>query len=510
MATSSLAFVPSRLLASRMSILPATRLLSIDRQSVQKRTSTPITQSPILATLCERTLWPQARSIATSSRPPSQRRLRIGPVNATQKPPALTAAARPSIDDNVPPLLDWRVPEADSRAPLVLRAILFFGATSAAIFAWAAWSSVSDTSRIAEEIRPGNGIFGDFSSFLSGTDTDSAAGGVSQQKLQVAKRQELAAKMGWQLTWLLGWCDQLYLPKETKDFVGWSYTWLAQRYLQLPDAKAVVVPILAINVGVFLAISLGRTGAFHGTLMRFMSRNFMHAPAANRMRTMATAAFSHAGLAHLFFNCYAIYSFAGFAFAHPRFLRDANGKHLHTAEASLWPQFLAFFLTAGMFASLSSHIVHRIMFEQARRTLGEQAARLSIGRIPSLGSSGSGYAIVSMFALAFGRDAEIGIPFLPIHAPAQDFFACLVALDLLGLLATVSGRYKSGLDHAAHLGGALFGYLYFKFGNPFWEGCKQVALQAQQKDGRSTDSTKGRPHPTNAKPDANRTAVQRI
>lgn len=45
--------------------------------------------------------------------------------------------------------------------------------------------------------------------------------------------------------------------------------------------------------------------------------------------------------------------------------------------------------------------------------------------------------------------------------------AGMVAFDALGLIF----RWRI-FDHAAHLGGAAFGYLYYYYGNDLWETCK--------------------------------------
>lgn len=48
----------------------------------------------------------------------------------------------------------------------------------------------------------------------------------------------------------------------------------------------------------------------------------------------------------------------------------------------------------------------------------------------------------------------------------------LVLFDIVGLLA----RWRS-FDHAAHLGGALFGYLYYHYGREMWEKLKHSRIQ---------------------------------
>lgn len=52
--------------------------------------------------------------------------------------------------------------------------------------------------------------------------------------------------------------------------------------------------------------------------------------------------------------------------------------------------------------------------------------------------------------------------------------AGMVVLDTLGLLF----RWRI-FDHAAHLGGAAFGYLYYYYGNDLWEACKAYIRAAR-------------------------------
>lgn len=59
----------------------------------------------------------------------------------------------------------------------------------------------------------------------------------------------------------------------------------------------------------------------------------------------------------------------------------------------------------------------------------------------------------------------------------------LVIFDICGLLF----RLRI-FDHAGHLGGAAFGYIYFLYGNQIWEACKNQIRQAEVK----TDSSSRR------------------
>ena len=120
-----------------------------------------------------------------------------------------------------------------AQRPPILRAIIWAAAVSSGLFFWAATVTVKDTQRATSEIRSQSGPFGNFTSFFgnSGAETisDSPWAGTAERQLRAFRKHELAEKLGWRLTWLLGWCDQLHLPVAMKQFVGKMYTWGAER-----------------------------------------------------------------------------------------------------------------------------------------------------------------------------------------------------------------------------------------------------------------------------------------
>ncbi|KAF7970041.1 hypothetical protein HWV62_25352 [Athelia sp. TMB] len=92
------------------------------------------------------------------------------------------------------------------------------------------------------------------------------------------------------------------------------------------------------------------------------------------------------------------------------------------------------------------------------------AARPLHDILPSLGASGAIYAAVSLTALGF-PDSEVSLIFLPgVLIPSQAAVGGLVCLDIVGVL-----RGWRMFDHYAHLGGALFGAVYWAWGPRFWD-----------------------------------------
>jgi len=111
-------------------------------------------------------------------------------------------------------------------------------------------------------------------------------------------------------------------------------------------------------------------------------------------------------------------------------------------------QFLGFYLSAGVAASFASHLLKAI-----RRSPGI-----------SLGASGALMGALAFFCMSNPK-SELSIIFLPQFSfSAENGLKGLMALDTVGILL----RWKV-FDHAAHLGGALFGMFWYQWGQQiFW------------------------------------------
>uniref|UniRef100_A0A0W0EYY9 Peptidase S54 rhomboid domain-containing protein n=1 Tax=Moniliophthora roreri TaxID=221103 RepID=A0A0W0EYY9_MONRR len=202
---------------------------------------------------------------------------------------------------------------------------------------------------------------------------------------------------------------------------------------------------------------------------------------------------------HLAFNCLAL---EGFGAAASTYLNKSISQEApDKLESTSNYHFMAFYLSAGLFASLVSHVVSvklkypriiaqlsspsnttkvtdtwasavaasaantpRSLFSTKVPSATAAAAVSASERIvPSLGASGAIYACVTMTALAFPQ-AQISLiipPWYPIDI--QTGVAGLVALDIIGI-----ARGWRMFDHWAHLGGAAFGAAYYAYGPKLW------------------------------------------
>ena len=113
-------------------------------------------------------------------------------------------------------------------------------------------------------------------------------------------------------------------------------------------------------------------------------------------------------------------------------------------------QFLAVYLSAGVISSLAS-----LSYKVATRSSGL-----------SLGASGAICSVIGMFA-TFQPDTQLSILFLPmITFSAGLGIRMMMVADCAGMV--LRWRY---LDHAAHLGGMLFGVAWAHWGaSSVWAG----------------------------------------
>ncbi|KAL3147021.1 hypothetical protein ABBQ38_014987 [Trebouxia sp. C0009 RCD-2024] len=259
-------------------------------------------------------------------------------------------------------------------------------------------------------------------------------------RVQQKKQENLARST--QLTWgrrgiddpsWLSRGDISLLSKLPAGVIRDSAASLLVRWRSLLPHQQTLYGITAINL---LVLGGWRIRGLQGVMLR----NFMHylPPQPTRMHTLLTANFSHRTVIHLLFNSLALISFGG---------------AVHNRLGS--EQFWAFFVAGGLSSSVVSHL--------ARVKSRPGGA--------SLGSSGAVYAVFAMMAY-FEPKSQAFFIFLPgVPIALENLFPALVVLDLTGVLL----RWRF-LDHWGHLGGALFGYLYARYGQTYIWGNRDKLL----------------------------------
>jgi len=184
-----------------------------------------------------------------------------------------------------------------------------------------------------------------------------------------------------------------------------------------------------------LSFLIGLNGLVFGlwnipAFVPFMYRYFTHGLGQNVI-TMLTSCFSHMSAPHLLFNMIAMYSF---------------GMNLHSSIGR--EQVVGMYIAGGVFSSWASQM---LLF--AKKT-----------PIKSLGASGAIYGMVVGSVLLF-PDSRLMLIFLPfISFESSTMLPVLIAFDTIGVIKMITrGTGIAGFDHAAHLGGAFFGYFYLKY-----------------------------------------------
>ncbi|KAJ7504403.1 hypothetical protein B0H11DRAFT_1710157, partial [Mycena galericulata] len=314
------------------------------------------------------------------------------------------------------------------------------------IFLWAAVKTNTDTDKWVERITHGG-----------------AVDGVNNRMIMQARIQELVLTLRRWGSFIVRKTQSL--PQIPRTTIIESYVNVASRFASASDALKVCYGICAFNGAVFLAWRIpGLAGIMHN--------NFVHHPLSGRSRTLLTSVFSHQGFFHLLFNSMALTSF-GYAAGEYLDQQQANGPSNRLESNSAF-HFFAFFVSAGLFSSLASHVVRVKAYNLLLSTLSkspQSGAHLNIRPDigGSLGASGAIYAAVTLSALA-NPNAKVSPVFLPLPIPIQYGVGGMVMLDIIGLL-----RGWRTFDHIAHLGGAVFGIVYYFYGCRLWDSWRDMA-----------------------------------
>ncbi|KAJ6581460.1 hypothetical protein B0H19DRAFT_1115304 [Mycena capillaripes] len=295
------------------------------------------------------------------------------------------------------------------------------------------------------------------------------------------------------------------LPTGTRNRILRTWVNVAQSYLNVTEGKRLCWKICLLNVGVWLAWKSRR-------FKPFMLRNFVHDPLSGRSSTMLTSMFSSRTVFVLALNLFLLDGFGSSASFHllQRQDRMPDGQIESTSRF----HFLAFFISAGLFAALISHIIHlKILYPRlisrlslpsnqpvttsdtwasALRSVPPTSRLRSFFRspfkssrpkdqlMPRIGGTGALYALMTLTALGF-PNAEIALFYPPNYSlPVQWGVGSLLLLDILGIL-----RGWRFFDHFAHLGGAVFGAVYYVYGPQFWNWLRVRLAEPSSEHDRS-------------------------
>uniref|UniRef100_A0A665TH81 rhomboid protease n=1 Tax=Echeneis naucrates TaxID=173247 RepID=A0A665TH81_ECHNA len=189
----------------------------------------------------------------------------------------------------------------------------------------------------------------------------------------------------------------------------------------LTEGQRTVTGIIAVNA---VVLCLWRIPSMQRRMIKYFTSN----PASKtRCLPMILSSFSHYSIIHMVANMYVLWTFSSG-------IVSLLGRE----------QFLAVYLSAGVISTMFSYM-----------------CKTASGRVyPSLGASGAVMAVLAAVCTKV-PEAKLGIIFLPmVTFTAGHVLKALVAIDTAGLI--LGWRF---FDHAAHLGGALFGVWYVTYGH---------------------------------------------
>ena len=201
--------------------------------------------------------------------------------------------------------------------------------------------------------------------------------------------------------------------------------------------------LLIINVLMFFATYVfQRTGVDLNELLGLhflMASNF-------HLYQFVTYMFMHGGLAHLFFNMFALWMFG-------------------CVVENVWGprKFLFYYILCGIGAGLVQELAQFVNYYLIEGLGAYDYVSLNgvsisvdafLNQLTTVGASGAIYGILLAFGMLFPEERLFIFP-LPVPIKAKWFICGYVAIELMSALGT-SG---DGVAHFAHLGGMLFGFL---------------------------------------------------
>ncbi|MEA1887947.1 MAG: rhomboid family intramembrane serine protease [Bacteroidota bacterium] len=224
----------------------------------------------------------------------------------------------------------------------------------------------------------------------------------------------------------------------------------------------VVKNLILINMVMLLA-TYTAAGVFNVDLNAALG---LYYPKSEHFRPyqIITHMFMHGGLAHLFFNMFALFMFG-------RVLEAVWGAK----------RFFIFYFVSGLGAALTHEAVIAIQYNKLINSISPDQLQLVMERgaeifqsgrnftdpdmgqlnmllnVPTVGASGAVFGILLGFGVLF-PNTQLMLLFPPIPIKAKWFVIAYGGLELY-LAVTQPG---SNIAHAAHLGGMLFGYILIK------------------------------------------------
>ena len=202
-----------------------------------------------------------------------------------------------------------------------------------------------------------------------------------------------------------------------------------------PSARPMTVILVGVTVAVFVLQLMTSQGGATSLAQEWLSLDFEHAVFQGQIWRLLTYAFCHdqRNLLHIVFNMMVLYSIGGV-------LRPVIGDR----------EFLWFYLVAAVFAGICSLMFYRLLNMSAE----------------IIGASGATMAVFCLVALHYPRQKVLLMGVIPIEF--RWLLAAFVAFDTVPMINQVAAAMQnrqttSQIANSAHIGGLIFGFLYFRW-----------------------------------------------
>ena len=207
-----------------------------------------------------------------------------------------------------------------------------------------------------------------------------------------------------------------------------------------PSSKPMTVILVVVTVAVFVLqlMTSGSTdlgGVSKSLVQKWLALNFQDVMTRGQIWRLLTYAFCHDqnNLLHIVFNMMVLYSIGGV-------LRQLLGDR----------EFLWFYLAAAVFAGMCSLVFYRLVGIDAQ----------------IIGASGATMGVFCLVALHYPRQKVLLMGIIPIEF--RWLLAAFVAIDTLPMINQVAAALQnrqtdSQVANSAHIGGLIFGFLYFRW-----------------------------------------------
>lgn len=217
--------------------------------------------------------------------------------------------------------------------------------------------------------------------------------------------------------------------------------------------------LIIINLLVFVASMITASDSFN------LIRTFgLYYPASENFEPyqIITSMFTHGGLAHVFFNMFALFMFGSqlervwgpkkFLFFYFATGIGASALHMGVQAYEIYE------ITGQLSVDITTSDGYNFQFLNFQGEESQLQQLIGLNYTPTVGASGAIYGLLLGFAMLF-PNMELMLIFLPIPIKAKYFVPVLMLFELYLGFNRFSG---DNIAHFAHLGGALFGFIIIK------------------------------------------------